>query len=180
MPSSSRPLAAPTPTGPLTSWHSCLRCPMLDMDPNLLPRLDEIEDDLQARRSRAAHEGWLGEVEGLDLTLTFLRQNANKTKRLTRIAPIPPRHTRCPTCGSAIKLCDQAAEGNRVPQRLPPGGANLQPGQGGPALSGLEHTQRGQARRRWLTGLPHEESGESSQNGGHCPRGLRSWRQGDR
>ena len=56
-----------------------------------------------------------------------------------------------------------------VPRRLPPGGADLQPGQGGPALSGLELTQRGQARRRRLTGLPHEESGESSQNGGHCP-----------
>ena len=44
----------------------------------MLARLDEIEDELQARRSRAAHEGWLGEVEGLDLTLAFVRQNANR------------------------------------------------------------------------------------------------------
>ena len=51
---------------------------MLDINPKMLPRLDEIENDLQARRSRAAHVGWLGEVEGLDLTLTFLRQNANR------------------------------------------------------------------------------------------------------
>ena len=56
-----------------------------------------------------------------------------------------------------------------VPGGLPPGGTDLQPGEGGPALSGLELTQRGQARRRRLTGLLHEESGESSQNGGHCP-----------
>jgi hypothetical protein len=45
--------------------------PMLNINPKMLPRLDEIEDDIQARRSRADHEGWLGEVEGLDLT--FLR-----------------------------------------------------------------------------------------------------------
>ena len=61
---------------------------MLNINPKMLPRLDEIEDDLQARRSRAAHEGWLGEVEGLDLTLTFLRQKRGQTQRLTRIAPI--------------------------------------------------------------------------------------------
>ena len=54
----------------------------------MLARLDEIEDDLQARRSRAAHEGWLGEVEGLDLTLTFLPPKREQTKRLTRIASI--------------------------------------------------------------------------------------------
>jgi hypothetical protein len=31
---------------------------------------------------------WLGEVEGLDFTLTFLRQEREQAKRLTRIAPI--------------------------------------------------------------------------------------------
>jgi hypothetical protein len=73
---------------PCQHEHSCLRCPMLNINPKMLPRLDEIEDDLQARRSRAAHEGWLGEVEGLDLTLTLLRQKREQTQRLTRIAPI--------------------------------------------------------------------------------------------
>jgi hypothetical protein len=48
-----------------------------------LRRLDAV-----ARRSRAAHEGWLGEVEGLDLTLTFLCQKREQTQRLSRIAPI--------------------------------------------------------------------------------------------
>jgi hypothetical protein len=50
--------------------HSCLRCPMLAINPKMLPRLDEIEDDLLTRRARAEHEAWLGEVEGIDLTLT--------------------------------------------------------------------------------------------------------------
>jgi hypothetical protein len=44
----------------------------------MLSRLDEIEDDLLIRRRRAEHEGWLGEVEGIDLTLAFLRQNARR------------------------------------------------------------------------------------------------------
>ncbi|MFD4948917.1 DUF5134 domain-containing protein [Streptomyces sp. NPDC058239] len=43
---------------------------------------------LQARRSRASHEGWLGEVEGLDLTLTFLQQKREQTQRLTRFEPV--------------------------------------------------------------------------------------------
>jgi Phage integrase family len=73
---------------PCQHEHSCLRCPMLNINPKMLPRLDEIEDDLLARRNRADHQGWLGEVEGLDLTLTFLRQKREQTQRLTRIAPI--------------------------------------------------------------------------------------------
>jgi site-specific recombinase XerC len=73
---------------PCQHEHSCLRCPMLNINPKMLPRLDEIEDDLQARRSRAAHEGWLGEVEGLDLTLAFLRQKRDESRRLSRIAPV--------------------------------------------------------------------------------------------
>ena len=41
-------------------------------NPKMLPRLDEIEDDLLARAP--ALSARLGAVEGIDLTLTFLRQ----------------------------------------------------------------------------------------------------------
>jgi hypothetical protein len=61
---------------------------MLAINPKMLPRLDEIEADLSARRGRAEGEGWLGEVQGIDLTLTFLRQKREKTERLARIAPL--------------------------------------------------------------------------------------------
>lgn len=61
---------------------------MLAINPKMLPRLDEIEDDLLARRVRAQQEGWLGEVEGIDLTLSFLRQKREETRRLIRIAPV--------------------------------------------------------------------------------------------
>jgi site-specific recombinase XerD len=67
--------------------HACLRCPMLNINPKMLPRLDEIEDDLVSRRTRAEQENWLGEVEGIDLTLTFLRQKREQTQRLARVAP---------------------------------------------------------------------------------------------
>ncbi|WP_421671782.1 recombinase [Saccharopolyspora spinosa] len=47
-----------------------------------------LEDRHVARRARADHEAWFGEVEGIDLTLTFLRQKRRETKRLARIAPV--------------------------------------------------------------------------------------------
>ena len=73
---------------PCQHEHACLRCPMININPKMLPRLDEIEVDLQARRRRAGHEGWLGEIEGIDLTLTFLRQKRDQTRRLARVAPV--------------------------------------------------------------------------------------------
>jgi hypothetical protein len=61
---------------------------MININPKMLPRLDEIEVDLLARRARAEAEGWLGEIEGLDLTLTFLRQKRDQTRQLARVAPV--------------------------------------------------------------------------------------------
>ncbi|WP_429425581.1 tyrosine-type recombinase/integrase [Nocardia sp. GAS34] len=63
---------------------ACVRCPMLSVDPKMLTRLDELEEDLIARRSRANEEGWRGEVEGLDLTLNFLRAKRSQTHRALR------------------------------------------------------------------------------------------------
>jgi hypothetical protein len=50
----------------------------------MLPRLDELEEDLIARRARAEHEGWLGEIEGIDLTFAFLRQKREQAQRHRR------------------------------------------------------------------------------------------------
>jgi integrase len=62
------------------------RCPVLHVDPRMLARLEEIEADLISRRKRAEDEGWHGEVEGLDLTLSFLRAKRTSTQRFTRKA----------------------------------------------------------------------------------------------
>jgi hypothetical protein len=58
---------------------------MLSINPKMLPRLDELEADLLARRERAVAEDWRGEVEGLTLTLTFLR---SKRAQAQRAAPM--------------------------------------------------------------------------------------------
>ncbi|WP_169816115.1 tyrosine-type recombinase/integrase [Nocardia miyunensis] len=60
---------------------ACVRCPMLHVDPRMITRLDELEDDLLQRRQRAETEGWAGEIEGIDMTLTFLRAKRDDTKR---------------------------------------------------------------------------------------------------
>jgi len=57
---------------------------MLHVNPKMLARLDELEADLLARRARAEAEAWTGEVEGIDLTLTFLRSKRDDTQRRTR------------------------------------------------------------------------------------------------
>ncbi|MFD3458296.1 tyrosine-type recombinase/integrase [Nocardia fluminea] len=70
--------------------HACIRCPMLNVNPKMLSRLDDIETDLIDRRTRAEQEAWQGEIEGLDLTLTFLRQKRDQTQRLARLTPSEP------------------------------------------------------------------------------------------
>jgi hypothetical protein len=69
---------------PCSHEHASIRCPMLQVNPKMLPRLDELETDLLDRRSRAEQEGWLGEIDGLDLTLNLLRQKRDETRRMLR------------------------------------------------------------------------------------------------
>jgi hypothetical protein len=61
---------------------------MLRIDPKMLARLDEIETDLLARRARAEAEGWIGEIEGIELTLTFLRGKRDDARRLATRAAV--------------------------------------------------------------------------------------------
>ncbi|MEJ3745336.1 hypothetical protein WEI85_18840 [Actinomycetes bacterium KLBMP 9797] len=62
------------------------RVDMLGVNPAMLSRLDTIEDDLLRRRDRAAQEGWLGEIEGIDVTLSRLRGKRDQTLRLSKTA----------------------------------------------------------------------------------------------
>jgi hypothetical protein len=50
--------------------HSCIRCPLLRPDPTQRHRLADIRDNRAARINEAQREGWLGEVEGLKVSLT--------------------------------------------------------------------------------------------------------------
>ncbi|NBE83390.1 tyrosine-type recombinase/integrase [Micromonospora rubida] len=79
---------------PCQHEHACIRCPMLHVNPKMITRLDELEHDLLARRQHAQRENWLGEIEGIDLTLTYLRAKREEAERLTRrpiIQLSPPR-----------------------------------------------------------------------------------------
>lgn len=55
---------------PCIHEHACIRCPMLWPDPAQRARLAEIRDNLTDRITEAEHEGWIGEVEGLKISLT--------------------------------------------------------------------------------------------------------------
>jgi hypothetical protein len=54
---------------PCIHEHACLRCPLLRPDPKQQTRLIEIQDNLKARLVEAKKCGWLGEVEGLNMSL---------------------------------------------------------------------------------------------------------------
>lgn len=41
-----------------------------------------------ARRKRAVAEGWQGEIEGIDLTLNFLRSKREQTSRFQRTGTV--------------------------------------------------------------------------------------------
>ncbi|MFI6422934.1 tyrosine-type recombinase/integrase [Streptomyces sp. NPDC050842] len=73
---------------PCQHEHACIRCPALQVNPKMLPRLAEIEKDLILRRKRAEEEQWLGEIERIDMTLTFVRTKQAEAARLTRRTPV--------------------------------------------------------------------------------------------
>ena len=59
---------------PCIHEHSCLRCPMLRPDPVERSRLLEIRDNLLERIGEAESNGWLGEAEGLRVSLDGARE----------------------------------------------------------------------------------------------------------
>ena len=58
---------------PCVHEHSCVRCSLLRPDPAQRGRLEEIRDNLEARIIEAKREGWLGEVEGLQVSYTGVK-----------------------------------------------------------------------------------------------------------
>jgi len=54
---------------PCIHEHSCLRCPLLRPDPAARSRLVQIRDNLITRIAEAESHRWLGEAEGLKVSL---------------------------------------------------------------------------------------------------------------
>ncbi|MGE7439755.1 tyrosine-type recombinase/integrase [Kitasatospora sp. NPDC001175] len=66
---------------PCQHEHSCLRCPMLRVSPRQRPRLVEIIRNLGERIEEARMNGWLGEVQGLRVSLTKAREKLTALDR---------------------------------------------------------------------------------------------------
>ena len=68
--------------------HACVRCALLWPDPTQRPRLVEIRDNLAARIAEAEREGWLGEVEGLQVSLAAAEDKLAQIDKRSRAAPV--------------------------------------------------------------------------------------------
>ncbi len=53
---------------------ACERCSLLRIDPAQRPRLILIRDSLAARITEARQHGWLGELEGIQVSLATVRE----------------------------------------------------------------------------------------------------------
>ena len=69
---------------PCIHEHSCLRCSMHWPDPAQRHRIAEIRDNLIARIAEAEREGWLGEVEGLRISLAGAEDKLAQIETATR------------------------------------------------------------------------------------------------
>lgn len=69
---------------PCIHEHTCIRCPMLKPDPAQQPRLKEIRDNLEARIIEAKREGWLGEIEGLQVSLAGAKDKLTQLDTATQ------------------------------------------------------------------------------------------------
>ena len=68
---------------PCIHEHSCLRCPLLRPDPTARPRLTQIRDNLIARIDEAESHRWLGEAEGLKVSLAGARAKLAQIDQIT-------------------------------------------------------------------------------------------------
>jgi hypothetical protein len=96
---------------PCIHEHSCLRCSMHWPDPAQRPRIAEIRDNLIARIDEAEREGWLGEVEGLKVSLAAADDKLAQIDRRSRgqptnlgvpAVPAPRQPATCPQPDSRL------------------------------------------------------------------------------
>jgi uncharacterized protein len=70
---------------PCIHEHACVRCALLWPDPAQRSRLVEIRDNLKSRIAEAEREGWLGEVEGLQVSLAGAEDKLTQIERRRRL-----------------------------------------------------------------------------------------------
>ncbi|MEV5778482.1 hypothetical protein AB0L49_46020 [Streptomyces antimycoticus] len=65
-----------------------MRCSLLRPDPAQRSRLVEIRDNLLDRIAEAEREGWLGETEGLQVSLAGAQAKIGQIDRALRTGPV--------------------------------------------------------------------------------------------
>ncbi|HEX5878956.1 MAG TPA: tyrosine-type recombinase/integrase [Actinomycetota bacterium] len=85
--------------------HACLRCAMLRVSPRQRPRLIEIIRNLGERISEARMNGWLGEVQGLEVSLEAAKRKLISLDRsLERSRNNGPVHLAVPVIGGSTHI----------------------------------------------------------------------------
>ena len=69
--------------------HACIRCPMLRPDPTQHDRLEQIIASLTERIAEAHDQGWLGEVDGLQVSLDAAQLKLVQMQRTATNLGIP-------------------------------------------------------------------------------------------
>ncbi|SBS79350.1 putative DNA integrase/recombinase [uncultured Mycobacterium sp.] len=70
---------------PCVHEHACVRCSLLRPDAAQRPRLEEIQSNLEDRIEEAKLHGWLGEIEGLQVSLAGAKDKLAQIDRGGRI-----------------------------------------------------------------------------------------------
>ena len=71
---------------PCLHEHACVRCSLLRPDPAQRSRLEEIRSNLEDRIEEAKLHGWLGEVEGLQVSLAGVNDKLTQIDTSDRVA----------------------------------------------------------------------------------------------
>ena len=66
---------------PCIHEHACIRCPLLRPDPKQRSRLEELVEALEERKIEAGRRGWLGELEGIEISLSAAREKLEQMAR---------------------------------------------------------------------------------------------------
>ena len=70
--------------------HACIRCPMLRPEPSERHRLVEIRDNLIERITEAEAQQWLGELDGLRISLAAADDKLDQLDRITDPRAVRP------------------------------------------------------------------------------------------
>jgi integrase len=79
---------------PCQHEHACIRCPMLQPDPGQRARLEEIVENLTGRLAEARDRGWLGEAEGIEVSIEAAREKLARMSRIVSLGIPSPRAPR--------------------------------------------------------------------------------------